>query len=117
MVRTARDAQSQRTELSGSIQITSSDYKMKFLARGSEESGQWQRFSKLHVADGTEYYFYIRNNYMGDEGAVLYDDLSIRLMDDAPAATAEKFEPGMTRTQNSVPVLPCLVVHRQQSLK
>jgi|GEM_PF-1077779 len=78
----------------GSIQVTSSDYKMKFLVRGSEESGQWQRFSKLHVADGTEYYFYIRNHYMGDEGAVLYDDLSIRPVDDAPAATAEKFEPG-----------------------
>ncbi|NLG14093.1 MAG: hypothetical protein GX561_07800 [Lentisphaerae bacterium] len=77
----------------GSIQITAEQYKMLFNKRCEAKEGEWGRVEALHVATGDEFYFYLRNYYMGNDGEVIYDNASAVLVEEA-APQPEPFAPG-----------------------
>ncbi len=85
----------------GAVFITSSNYRTIVRTEGSDETGKAERFSVTHLATGEEYYFYVDSRNMGRDSETLYDNLSVRLADDAapqgdaaPAPRVISDEPG-----------------------
>jgi len=70
-------------------------YKVLLSIPGPVESGKWVKIDKEYRATGTEGLFYCFNSYMGNDGKVLYDNISIRKTTNGTAMPEDlKFSPG-----------------------
>ena len=66
----------------GSIRFTSSKYKELFSVKGSDVVGKPEHFDCVHLATGGETYFYVDSRSAKKGAEILYDNLSVRQIED-----------------------------------
>ncbi len=62
----------------GSIGLRNGKWDWLLQLKGSETPNEWVHVEAVYTATGEEMYFYCLNDYMGTDGACLYDDISVK---------------------------------------
>lgn len=77
----------------GEVRFTSSKYKVMFAAFGDDKVGR-VRFNRVLTATGKEVYFYAENRASSPDAEMLFDDLSVMLLDENDQDAISRFNPG-----------------------